>query len=654
MDLSNPDQFFQIIPTNVVENIQFRKDLHTLVEKDPGMRKAFLQMCYDKPQIAFNACFWTYNPRNKPGRRNLPFILRPAQYEAVDSLKEAIDNGHDMLIDKSRDEGATELVSKLFALYFMVVPESSFLTGSRKEEYVDGATSLNGGRVGGSPRCIFHKILYTFATAPLWMRPQVDKKHMHIENLDNSSIIDGEATNENFGAGDRRTAILLDEFGRVDHKLAQNIRESVADVSDCVLYNSTHFYGRGHPFARLRFSNKCKVICLPWYKNPEKTHGLYKSTDLDEVEVYDERYYKDLLDISGCKRFKVSSVERELLTHSEAERFKHFKFVADGADKWRSAWYDKEVARRDPRDIAQNIDMNPAGSGDNFFDHFVLQRLRTDRVKPPKYRGEVEYTLGPKGHIVSTRWVENGGRKNFRWWGDLYRGRPRQDRNYVVACDISLGTGASNSVAKVYDTTTRECVGMHISSQLPPEEFCDHVVAICYWVGGANGTPYLTWEANGPGGSFDVRRRFHNYSFVYMDTMTRTKNLKRTKKPGWYSTKQAKYDALLALRGAIAQGMKTNPIGEYLITYDEDTVSEYEDYIFYDNGDIGLSECVDDTAGARSAHGDCVITDAIALLALRQQPRANVAYRPGNTAYSRRQSFIKQQEQDRKQSPWLR
>jgi len=654
--LSTPDAFFQSIPTDIVENLHWRMDLHTILEKDKGMQAAFLNMLYEKPQIAFNACYFTYNPRNKPGKRNLPFILRPAQYEAIDKLKDAIDNGHDLLVDKSRDEGATEIVSKLFALYFTIVPESSFLTGSRKEEYVDGATSLNGSRVGGSPRCIFHKILYAFATSPVWMRPNVDKKHMHIMNLTNGSIIDGEATNENFGAGDRRTAILLDEFGRVDHKLAQNIRESVADVSDCVLYNSTHFYGRGHPFARLRFSGKCGVVVLPWYKNPEKTHGLYKSPDLDEVEVYDESYYKPLLEASGNqKRFKVSEVERALLTQDNAKSFEHYKFVADGADNWRSAWYDREVARRDPRDVAQNIDMNPAGAGDNFFDHFVLQRLRTDAAKPPTHVGEVEYTLGTKGQILGTRWVKDGGRKRFRWWGELEGGRPRQDRNYVVACDISLGTGASNSVAKVYDVNTRECVGMYISSHTPPAEFCDQTVAICYWVGGSNGTPYLAWEANGPGGSFDTRRRFHGYGFIFMDTLTRTKNQKRTKKPGWYSTKQGKYDALLGLRSALAEGLRSTPNGEYLKIYDEDTIAEYEDFIFYDNGDIGLSESVDDTAGAKAAHGDTVIPDAIALIAMRQQPRANVnrMYSRGNSMLYRRNEFNKQLERDRGDSPWL-
>jgi len=656
--LNTPEEFYKTIPYELVENIQFRQDLHSLLTKDKGAQECYKEMCMAYPPIFFNSALWTYNPKNKPGLRNIPFVLRPAQHDAVIAISDSINYGNDLLIDKSRDEGATEIITKTFLLFWLLQPECALLVGSRKEEYVDHSVVVRSDwTIAGDHKCLFHKFMYGMATLPPWMRPNFEKTHMQCRNADNGSMFDGEATNENFGAGDRRTAILLDEFGRVDHKLAQNIRESVADVSDCVLYNSTHFYGRGHPFARLRFSGKCGVVVLPWYKNPEKTHGLYKSPDLDEVEIYDEKYYSTLLGVAGNARFKLSTLERNLLTHPHSEQFKDFKFIADGKENWRSPWYDREVARRDPRDVAQNIDMNPAGSGDNFFDHFVLQRLRTDCIKVPTFQGEIEYTLSPKGKITGTKWVENGGHKRFRWWGKLPFGRPKQDTNYVVACDISLGTGASNSVAKVYDVNTRTCVGMYISSQLPPAEFADQVVAICYWVGGANGSPYLTWEANGPGGSFDTRRRFHGYSFVYMDTMNRAKHPKRTKKPGWYSTKQAKYDALLDLRSALAEGLRTTPNGNYLKIYDEDTITEYEDFIFYDNGDIGLSECVDDTAGAKAAHGDTVITDALALLALKQQPRANVMLTVQNgqtTMLSRRLAYAKELAQRKGDSPWLR
>lgn len=290
--VETPKSFWELIPRNLPENIAWRQNLQILLANDKEAQKTILELCYQYLPIMFDCFLWTYNPKNRPGKRNVPFILRPAQIEVVNEVIEAIREGHDILIDKSREEGATELVSKIFASEFLLVPQTSLLVGSRKEEYVDASCSLVGNRVVGSSKCIFHKILYTFATCPLWMRPSLIKTHMHLENLDNGSIIDGEATNPSFGAGDRRTAVMLDEFGRVEPGLAQDIRDSIADVTNCVIYNSTHFYGAGHPFAKLRRSGKVKVVILPWFSNPSKNEGLYKSPKEGEVEFYDDYYMK--------------------------------------------------------------------------------------------------------------------------------------------------------------------------------------------------------------------------------------------------------------------------------------------------------------------------------------------------------------------------
>jgi len=227
----------------------------------------------------------------------------------------------------------------------------------------------------------------------------------------------------------------------------------------------------------------------------------------------------------------------------------------------------------------------------------------------------------------------------------------------MVSCDISLGTGASNSVAKVYDLDTYELVGMFLSSKVPPHEFCDQVIAICHWVGGDNRYPFLVWDASGGTGAiFDRRRRIFNYTNVYIDTITRSKHPRRTKKPGFYCTKTAKEDALIELRTALAEGLKKNPTGKFLRIYDEMTLGEYEDYVFYDNGDIGLSGNVTDTGGAKAAHGDTVIADAMAVHAMADSARAIMQPDPrvyeGSLAY-RRMVAKRDKELEKKDSRWL-
>ncbi len=648
-----------IIPKNVQENLEFRKKFAEISATDTGLQKTILEMIAVKPHIAFNLLLFTYNPRNVAGKRHYPFILRPHQEKAIDEIKSAIDDQHDLLIEKSRDEGATELISKYFALEFLLKESGSYLVGSRKEDYVDGSTAIDvaNERVTGSARSIFHKILYAIVHAPSWMRPNLVKTHMHIENLDNGSVIDGEATNENFGAGDRRTAILLDEFGRVDHRIAQNIRDSVADVSDSVIYNSTHFYGRSHPFAKLRFSGKIKPFIMPWYFNPAKTDGLYKSPALNYIKIYDIDYYKDkhpaLFDnIKQEEAFKLSEFEVNLLSTGQSP---DISLIADGADKWRSNWYDAETSRRDPRDVAQNIDMSPMGATDAVFDPLVLQRIRVEKIKPPLYSGEIYYKLDRKKILRNIEFRKNWGGNRLRLWVNLKHGRLCQSHNYIVACDISLGVGASNSAVSIVDVNTSEKVGAFVTPDLSPEDFATYVVALCDWVGGATRRPFLIWEANGVGQLFNKRRRELGYTFVYTDIEERRKSIKRKNYHGWTSGRKQKFDLMIELRAALAEGIRDIPQYKHLIIYDEDSINEYDDYIFYDNQDIGLSACQDESSGARSAHGDRVIPDGLAVKAMtvfhKAASRELAKITEGSLAH-RRYIYQKQLEQQKKSEPW--
>ena len=647
--IDTPEQFYDLIPKSIEENIDFRKRLHSSLIGDKSAQKTYLELCYNYPPIFFSSALFTFDPRQKAGYRNIPFILRPEQANAVLNLKDAIDNGYDLLIEKTRDEGATEIITKLFLMYWLIVPDTVFLVGSRKEEYVDKE---------GDHKCLFAKIMYGKKSLPLWMHPRkIDRAKLKYRNLDNNSIIIGESTNENFGAGNRSLAIMLDEFGRVEHKVAQSIRDSVSDVTDCVIYNSTHWFGRGHPFAKLRFSNKIKVIQLPWFKNPVKNKGMYRSPDLNIIKIEDIDYYKQKYPkiFSDKQIYKYGELEQDLLFNYPEEKV---LFKADGVDKLRSPWYDEQDARRDRRDMASNIDMNPGGAQDSFFDADVCTIIRSEKVRKPDYTGEIEFKSGDKNKLFNIRFRQFGGRERFRWWGELYKGRPNQDHNYIVACDVSGGTGASNSVAGIYDVNTYEKVGIWADPNTPPESFADQVIAICRWIGGRTKKPFLIWEANGPGGSFYKRVRFHGYNFVYMSRNTRDRTNKRTKKPGWYSRGESKYDLLLDLKIALNEGLKTNPYHRALVIYDEDTVGEYDDYMFYENGDIGLSESVDETSGAKKAHGDRVISDGLAVLAMAEVPKAmaneitKVALESNTMAY-RRLLFLREQKRRKDEAPWL-
>lgn len=283
--LDNPQKLLQVVPKEILPNLAFRKELHSWLAEDKSAQDVFLKMLFDNPELAYDTCFFIYEAREATrGLAITPFILYPSERILVQALKDCIDRGQDLGVNKSREEGATETIIKFLTLYTLLVPNCSFLIGSQKEEYVDKS---------GTTKSLFAKIDQTIKYLPLWMkhRFEIERSHCKFRNKTIESLIDGEATNENFGAGGRATAVLLDEFGRVDAPIAESIAGSVWDVSNCIVFNSTHWFGSGHPFNKMLQKKGIKIISMPWWKNPTKNKGLYKSPHIDEIELVDEDYY---------------------------------------------------------------------------------------------------------------------------------------------------------------------------------------------------------------------------------------------------------------------------------------------------------------------------------------------------------------------------
>jgi hypothetical protein len=540
-----------------------------------------------------------------------------------------------MVIDKSRKEGATEIICKTFAGHFLLDPESQFLVGSRKAEYVDKGVELVEGRLIGLHKSLMHKLCYAITTLPKWMQPNLLKTYMLLQNMDNSSVISGEATNENFGAGDRQKGILVDEYGRIDHNMALNINDSVHDTSKCVIFNSTHFWGVEHPYNQLlnQKFGRIPVTVMPWHMNPTKSMGLYLSPDYDIVEIKDIEYYRELCPevfnaIEPMTSITVSELRRK---HSDNKKLEEIEFVADGGDSneggWRSTWYDKEREERRDRDVACNIDRRPRGSGASVFTTATLHRIEQKCVYLPRFKGDVVIRRDKEYRVRGGKIVQ-GGVGRLRWWKELVNGRPRQDHNYIVGCDIGLGRGASNSVASIVDANTSEEVGKWICPNTAPESFADTVVALCKWIGGKSKEPYLIWESNGPGGIFENRIIENQYNFVYVRRDEKAKRKKKQNKLGWNSSKGpdgTKYLLMLGLDVALKEGLEEHPHRKFIKMFDVQNIREMETYLFNGAGTPHPAKTIaDEDTDANAAHGDRVIALGLCVLALEYQPRAAI------------------------------
>lgn len=208
---------------------------------------------------------WTFNPKEEP--KHFPFILFDFQKVAVREFIEHIDNGRDLMLEKSREMGASWLLFSAVTLWYWLFRDGiNFLVGSYKEDLVDNKTvdSLVG------------KVNYEIELLPKWILPKEwnEKKHrthMKVMNPDNGNLITGDTMNPNFGRGSRKTAILFDELGFWQY--AKDAWESAGDSTNCRIAVSTP--NGDNYFHRLKKTG-VDVLTLHWKLHPLKDYEWYR------------------------------------------------------------------------------------------------------------------------------------------------------------------------------------------------------------------------------------------------------------------------------------------------------------------------------------------------------------------------------------------
>ena len=257
------------VPKEMKENLAYRTEVLSRAATDLEFQRTLWLACKRDMLFWINTFVWTFDPR-KPNPK-LPFITYGYQDEAFLAMEEALPSedglikGNDVIIEKSRDMGASWICLTLFTWRWHFRNLQSFLMVSRKEGLVDGS--------GDS---LFSHIDFIQKGLPSWMLPQMRRNKLKLINLDNGSKIEGESTTDNIGRGGRRTAMLVDEFAAFEGG-GYDVLSATADNTNCRVFNSTPngtanaFYAqlqKGTP--RLRFH---------WSRHPEKAEGIYEGPD---------------------------------------------------------------------------------------------------------------------------------------------------------------------------------------------------------------------------------------------------------------------------------------------------------------------------------------------------------------------------------------
>ena len=325
------------VPKSYRGNLEWRGKMLERAQKDVAYR-AVVQELYERdPIFAFNALFWTYDPRKRP-LHHQPFVTYDYEDELILELARSIENGQDTVIDKSRDMGITWVVLELFEWFWSKRTGGfDFLVGSRIADYVDKK---------GDPRTHFERLRYNLYRTPKWLRPKgFDRgrhdNYMKLVNPETGSAITGESNNANFSTQGRYAAVFFDEFAKWE-VTDEKAWTSAGDATPCRVAGSTPF-GAGGQFYKLAMGAErgIKRLRYHWSRHPTKSIGL-----------------------SGVWPPKNDGDRGRMGVDFKA------------MEKLTSPWYERECLRRTAAEIAQELDIDYIGAGNPVFDDRAMESLK--------------------------------------------------------------------------------------------------------------------------------------------------------------------------------------------------------------------------------------------------------------------------------------
>ena len=394
------------------------------------------------------------------------------------------------------------------------------------------------------------------------------------------------------GRGDRRTFVLLDEFASFDVKAGYEALKATRDTTRTRWFNSTP-KGSANAFYDVIHKTAAKTVTLHWSRHPLKSRGLYTSKD-GELKLLDE--WSGFVEVrtpgEGARRVRFPN---------------DYPFILDG--KTRSPWYDNECARCvSPVEIGQELDIDFVGSDYTFFDASTLEAYKRLWCKPPVIVCNLEIdtiSLRVKRTVPDAKGL-------LRLWEKPDEGRGwKRTRRFVMGVDVAAGTGASNSAVAIYDRATRDKVGEYTNPRILPADFAVLVFALATWFSGARIVP----DRSGPTGEVFVKRLLADgYANLYYRRNERKVGSPATDEPGVWLNPQQKSSCLEEYRAALGEPR--------ILNRSERAIDECLRFIRKMDGTIEHSEAANtqDPSGARSAHGDIVIADALANLELNGEP----------------------------------
>ncbi len=275
-------------------------------------------LCTEDWKYFVNNFCWIQDPEAEtPDKKEIPFLLYDYQERAGDAIVQAIREGYDLPIEKSRKMGLSWLVIAL-SVWGFAFQEWDILLGSQKAENVD---------TRGNIKSLLEKARFILEKTPSFLIPPlvrgVHDKSMVLIHPTSRATIAGESNNTNFGRSDRRKVIFFDEF-------------SSWELTDRAAWQACSS------------TTKCRI---PFTTPNTRGANCFHHQIIQDFKKKDKPY---------------------LSLHWSLHPTFAENLYYDAYDKPHSPWYDREVLRAtSDQEVAQELDINwEASMGGNVFPNF--------------------------------------------------------------------------------------------------------------------------------------------------------------------------------------------------------------------------------------------------------------------------------------------
>ena len=572
------------IPKRLTANLKWRQDILSGANGDPEAQKALLEACAASPLFFLNAFAWTYRPRytcedgyvrgagskwiDDSGQirivptHDAPVITWPAQDVMVAEIQRVFDGGT-LIIDKSREQGATVIVMYMLAWGLLFKDRFSALVISRKAAMVDSHAEDS----------LFGKVDYLTNRIPTWMLPEGAIQRLHgdnpfIQNSIRKSRLIGETSNKDVGQSLRTTVTFVDEAARFPE--GRELRKSIETVSAGYIYASTPD-GPGTEFSKLREramgsggSKNFRLVTLGYWDHPQMGRARKLIRDMEgHVTGSAGSYFWD------TPAFKIARAES----------------TSD-------------------RELRENWLIDHDTSGMCVLDSNTMAKLRRMSKRPrDKCSVDVKRKI-----LVSDR----QGRLSV--WCKLDKwGNPPSDTNYVMGIDVAYGVERSNTVMAVMDRTSMQIVAEYVDPSIKPYEAARVADVLGSIFGGQRGHAFIIPEYTGPGIGFSHELvRVIGYPHVYYKRLEDRRTAKKTRRYGWHATAANKEILFKDLDKVLKNGEFWTPSKE--------GVEDMAMWIYDDNGRIVCGSMRDFSSGAQARHGDRAVAYGLCVIGYKEVP----------------------------------